>query len=132
MFEIKVTLSVEDKLYDILDNLLEALNVFTKATVLYKGDRPVKELTKAEMPKEKELEVETKLISEPVAEQVTEEKSEEVTATIEEVRQALTDLRKKYGVDKVKQLLNDCGANKVSELKPEQYAAVIQVVKGAL
>ena len=136
MLEIKVTLSADDKLFGIMGELLKAFHGFTAITP---DCRVVQNETAAknpEPPKTVEPTAEPAVEQEQKAEETpkdAEQKAEiEPQATIEEVRQALTDLRKKYGMDKVKQLLNDCGASKVSELKPEQYAAVIQVVKGAL
>lgn len=136
MLEIKVTLSADDKLFGIMGELLKAFHGFTTIAPI---DRVVPNETtakNAELPKtvvptaEPAIKQEQKVKENP---QAAEQKEEtEPNATLEEVRQALTDLRKKHGVDKVKQLLNDCGAAKVSELKPEQYTTVIQTAKEAL
>ena len=125
MLEIKVTLSADDKLFGIMKELLEAFHGLTEIVPASRAVQNETAIKNTEMPKSVEQTTELLVEHEHKAET-------EPQPTIEEVRQALTDLRKKHGVDKVKQLLNDYGAAKVSELKAEQYSAVIQVAKEAL
>ena len=56
------------------------------------------------------------------------EETEEVSHTIEEVRSALSKLSKAKGKEAAKAILTKFGVSKVTELKAEQYAAVLKEV----
>ena len=56
------------------------------------------------------------------------EETEEVSHTIEEVRSALSKLGKAKGKEAAKAILTKFGVSKVTELKAEQYAAVLKEV----
>lgn len=56
------------------------------------------------------------------------EETEEVTHTIEEVRSALSKLGKAKGKEAAKAILTKFGVSKVTELKAEQYGAVLKEV----
>lgn len=62
------------------------------------------------------------------AEALTEETEEEPAYTIEQVRAAFTKYAKQNGKEAAKKLLEKFGAGKVTELKPEDYAAVMKGV----
>lgn len=62
------------------------------------------------------------------AEDLTEETEEEPAYTIEQVRAAFTKYAKQNGKEAAKKLLEKFGAGKVTELKPEDYAAVMKGV----
>lgn len=62
------------------------------------------------------------------AEELTEETEEEPAYTIEQVRAAFTKYAKQNGKEAAKKLLEKFGAGKVTELKPEDYAAVMKEV----
>ena len=56
------------------------------------------------------------------------EEAEEVSHTIEEVRSALSKLGKAKGKEAAKAILTKFGVSKVTELKAEQYGAVLKEV----
>ena len=56
------------------------------------------------------------------------EETEEVSHTIEEVRSALSKLGKAKGKEAAKAILTKFGVSKVTELKAEQYGAVLKEV----
>ena len=56
------------------------------------------------------------------------EETGEVSHTIEEVRSALSKLGKAKGKEAAKAILTKFGVSKVTELKAEQYAAVLKEV----
>lgn len=62
------------------------------------------------------------------AEDYTEETEEEPAYTIEQVRAAFTKYAKQNGKEAAKKLLEKFGAGKVTELKPEDYTAVMKEV----
>ena len=62
------------------------------------------------------------------AEDLTEETADEPEYTIEQVRAAFTKYAKTNGKEAAKKLLEKFGAGKVTELKPEDYAAVMKEV----
>lgn len=62
------------------------------------------------------------------AEDYTEETADEPVYTIEQVRAAFTKYAKQNGKEAAKKLLEKFGAGKVTELKPEDYAAVMKEV----
>ena len=62
------------------------------------------------------------------AEDLTEETEEEPAYTIEQVRAAFTKYAKQNGKEAARKLLEKFGAGKVTELKPEDYAAVMKGV----
>lgn len=62
------------------------------------------------------------------AEDLAEETEEEPAYTIEQVRAAFTKYAKQNGREAAKKLLEKFGAGKVTELKPEDYAAVMKGV----
>lgn len=62
------------------------------------------------------------------AEDYTEETADEPAYTIEQVRAAFTKYAKQNGKEAAKKLLEKFGAAKVTELKPEDYAAVMKEV----
>jgi hypothetical protein len=62
------------------------------------------------------------------AEALAEETEEEPAYTIEQVRAAFTKYAKQNGKEAAKKLLEKFGAGKVTELKPEDYAAVMKGV----
>ena len=62
------------------------------------------------------------------AEDLAEETEDEPAYTIEQVRAAFTKYAKQNGKEAAKKLLEKFGAGKVTELKPEDYAAVMKGV----
>lgn len=70
----------------------------------------------------------------PAPEEVTEKPVEEATPaepespayTLQDVRKILADKSRKGYTDKVKQILTDHGASKLSELAESEYAAVVK------
>lgn len=62
------------------------------------------------------------------AEALAEETADEPAYTIEQVRAAFTKYAKQNGKEAAKKLLEKFGAGKVTELKPEDYAAVMKGV----
>lgn len=68
------------------------------------------------------------LFEDTPAEDLMEETEEEPEYTIEQVRAAFTKYAKTNGKDAAKALLEKHGAAKVTELKPEDYAAVMKEV----
>lgn len=56
------------------------------------------------------------------------EETEEVSHTVEEVRSALSKLGKAKGKEAAKAILTKFGVSKVTELKAEQYGAVLKEV----
>lgn len=70
------------------------------------------------------------LFEEPAsaAEDLAEETADEPAYTIEQVRAAFTKYAKQNGKEAAKKLLEKFGAGKVTELKPEDYAAVMKGV----
>lgn len=62
------------------------------------------------------------------AENLAEETADEPAYTIEQVRAAFTKYAKQNGKEAAKKLLEKFGAGKVTELKPEDYAAVMKGV----
>lgn len=68
------------------------------------------------------------LFEDTPAEDLMEETEEEPEYTIEQVRAAFTKYAKTNGKDAAKALLEKHSAAKVTELKPEDYAAVMKEV----
>lgn len=62
------------------------------------------------------------------AEDLMAETADEPAYTIEQVRAAFTKYAKRDGKEAAKKLLEKFGAGKVTELKPEDYAAVMKEV----
>lgn len=56
---------------------------------------------------------------------------EEKTYTVEEVRKAFADMAKEKGKDKAKELLQQFGASKVTELRKDYYSAIMELIKGS-
>lgn len=56
---------------------------------------------------------------------------EEKTYTVEEVRKAFSDMAKEKGKDKAKELLQQFGASKVTELRKDYYSAIMELIKGS-
>ncbi len=70
----------------------------------------------------------TPAAAEDYAAETAEVPADEPAYTIEQVRAAFTKFAKQNGKDAAKALLEKHGAGKVTELKPEDYAAVMKEV----
>ena len=66
--------------------------------------------------------------AEDYAAETAEETADETAYTIEQVRTAFTKYAKQNGKEAAKKLLEKFGAAKITELKPEDYAAVMKAV----
>lgn len=110
--------------------VIEAINDTAKAlTNLSKVLVAVGEQTKG-MPAAQATTVDVE--KEPVKKQDTtskKKKEEEQTVTIEQVRAVLAEKSQSGLTDKVKSLLESFGANKLSAVKPEDYADLMAAAK---
>lgn len=124
----EITVKIQaDELAGAINNLAEALLVDNNNPALSIG--PI-EAVKAEPKKvaEEPQKVEDKPKSEPKEEPKSEK--EEPQYKIEDIRTAFATFAKAKGKDKAKEILAKFNAHKVTELKEDDYNAVMKVLEG--
>lgn len=102
----EATISIIDRLLKILEN-----KVTEEPTKEKKNNE---EVPKSEVP-EKEIEKTAK--------------TEETEVSLEQLRAGLSEIREKGGKDLIKELLEYVGANKLSDVKKEDYGKLMKKIK---
>lgn len=138
--ELNIVISFDEATKEIINNLINVMAAKTIKTLLPLEDKPVKE-------KEKKKEVSKKTETQPKEEKAVSDITELDTkdfvdaldeidakrtdakgATIEDVRQTLATKKKQGYTAEIKKVLASFGVKMVSDVKPEDYDAVIQAV----
>lgn len=105
-------------------NNLEEIDEFT-SKILIGGLKKKEEVVPVKSKPVKEIKKTEKKVSEPVEEQAAVEEEEKKTYTFTEVRAALAGLAKTDS-KKVRAILNEFGADKLSDIKEEDYSTVME------
>lgn len=154
MFEIKLTISLDEKTKDTLDRLIEAMNKETTikvedpdknkedTTAKKKAKAPIK-ATAAPAPVEEanwttnnEDESAREAVMTPkiepqqvVGDEVEQEDTPQENITIEELRALLASTKREKGTDAIKAILKGYGVSLLSDLDPSHYGEVAKKVR---
>lgn len=140
MFEIKLTISLDERTQDTIDRLIASMNkeVTIKVAEVDDTNQPTKKKVKAPIKATatpiEDVEEETAMTPQDEPQQAKPSKSikedtEKESITIEELRALLAGAKREKGTDAIKAILNEYDVALLSNLKPEHYAEVAKRVR---